>query len=221
MDQDTQILCSEASMDFLIFSCLGITPGDGIDDIMNAAINRAYRDAASHVLKIDDKRKIAKEKAVRNIKEAINTLSGTADYDKWHEKLCKELKKTYENEMSDGIAQKWVNMTMKYLYILNDVTGNFAFIKSAKAKLHVPIDRYIIRAILKNEPECLPLNEKAFKNGRLGKITFEKIEAWSHWKYEEYFKVQECLREIAKKEGVSPMDWEGSAWISEAKKNQG
>lgn len=60
-----------------------------------------------------------------------------AGYDTWHHALCDELIGYYGStgfEFNLGHAQKWVNMTMKYIYIHGalDITPVFGY-------LHVPL----------------------------------------------------------------------------------
>lgn len=55
-----------------------------------------------------------------------------AGYDTWHHALCDELIGYYGStgfEFNLGHAQKWVNMTMKYIYIHGalDITPVFGY----------------------------------------------------------------------------------------------
>lgn len=104
------------------------------------AINRAYRDFCRTIRK--EKGGInagmnlvgSKTKATVKIKEFLK--KNRSNYDQWHEDLCTALtifRYTY------GQAQKWINMTIKYLYILGS-----EFNDQDIKKLHVPIDSKII-----------------------------------------------------------------------------
>ena len=58
----------ETAINFLLYSYFGITLDSVPDKIVDAAINRAYRDASSHVLALTDKEKIRLRKKVTNLK---------------------------------------------------------------------------------------------------------------------------------------------------------
>ncbi len=202
--------CSQETMDFLLFSYFGITLEDGVQDevLLNAAIRRAYRDAASHVLHLTEKQKEdnPKEAAISVIMKAIAQLSEKQDFDTWHSDLCEELIDRYPSDvMSYGIAQKWVNMTMKYLCILHELFPESDYGKAAselKSMLHVPIDSYILEAAKKDEDLRLP----------------KLVDSWSNLKdpaaYLEYQKT------IRSRKNHRQMDWEGKAWIAIAKKRR-
>lgn len=63
------------------------------------------------------------------------------EYDVWHKNLCNQISACYESykiELSVGQAQKWLNMTIKYLYIRGgtDLSNMFRY-------CHVPLDNYV------------------------------------------------------------------------------
>lgn len=48
-------------------------------------------------------------------------VNDAEDFTKWHHSICEEIVARYEAEGIEfyvGQAQKWVNMTLKYLYVL-------------------------------------------------------------------------------------------------------
>ena len=103
--------------------------------------------------------------------------------------------KTQDIEFTVGHAQKWINMTMKYLYIYGDidVTGIFDF-------LHVPVDSYIFDAV-----------EQQFGIKR-------PCSAWSRLTdYETYLRYQKNIRAQVK---TSPLRWEFSNWLKTAKERK-
>ena len=76
--------------------------------------------------------------------DAINDLINSENADEYNEKhknICQKLTSIsspiLEEKLSIGQAQKWVNMTVKHLW-LNDL------VKCDAAFLHVPIDNYIL-----------------------------------------------------------------------------
>lgn len=106
-----------------------------------------------------------------------------------------------------GQAQKWVNMTLKYLWLLDALPKNIG-----EKDLHVPIDSYIIEIAYDNKNKfdnALGLEEKPNKS-------------WSKlYKYEKYFKIQEAIREAIKTNTTNetiPIKWKLLAWIEVAEK---
>ncbi len=117
------------------------------EKLIEAAILRAYRDASSHVLSVKpDYKDDLKKQGIAEIKKFVSNLYDTIDtwhaktdrtkeekrslYDELHRGVCKQLVNIYTDEshyatpkyrFSYGIAQKWVNMSTKYIYILYDL----------------------------------------------------------------------------------------------------
>ncbi len=228
------------AFEFLLFSYFGIVsdaeePIES-DEILEKLIERAYRDAASHVLSVkEDVKADKKREAIEKIKTALYELryiehEVTDDkichdsYDEWHEQLCDTLVQMYNGHCKDGytftygVAQKWVNMTMKYVYVVYYMSENCAFlgdfseeyahlIFTHRRSFHVPIDSYIYKAV-KGDLGIKPL-----------KSSWSKIPD-----YATYIDYQESLRkhEIFDYDfdnacGYTPIDWEGKAWIEIAK----
>ncbi len=207
------------TIDFLLFGYFGFTSEANDEIILDAVIRRAYRDAASHVLSLkDDKQKKAlKQQATQKIKEVIyQALECTTqeDFDKWHQSLCEELCNIYslacyKNDtrlFTYGIAQKWVNMTIKYLFlthllfvdIFNDsreIKHNFAVCRSTQF-YHVPLDSIVLDD-LKEEFE-------------ISSQTFD-IAKWSQIdNYDQYLMLQ---KEIRKQEVFQERKWDVGAEV--------
>lgn len=213
------------ALSFMMYAYFGIANADNRFDVINASINRAYRDAASHVLsfKNEEDKKSAKKQAKEKIDTAINQLKNCQDnYDKWHECLCDDLIGIYKKynfndgyEFTYGIAQKWVNMTMKYLYVIyyfysacgyydSDFQLEFGqMIRRYAFDFHVPIDRVITEAA-KNDFGI----SGNFKN-------WSKINT-----YDDYYSFEKAIKNHSSFDHdacsairYSPIDWEGHAWI--------
>lgn len=138
---------------FLLLSLFG-----KINDNKDAAIKRAYRDF-NRTLKAffkDDRdiRKISiknkwNEIVHQFIGEILNQSINNQDaFDKLHNAYCEKLIKTKNeiyNQLTLGQAQKWLNMTLKYLIILEEkgIEKNMQF-------FHIPIDN-VIQDILQKE----------------------------------------------------------------------
>jgi len=214
--------------DFLLFGYFGITTEDlnKKDEtyIIKICAERAYLDL-NRTLKFgpeykDDKndtKEELKEKAEGRLRfknqicECISEyiikdlICSNHDFDRGHKKLCDEIIRISEKGiitggMTYGQAQKWVNMTMKYMWLLGIWNEEF---KRVIDKIHVPVDSYIIEAVRKG---------KNFKEA--AKVT-PPTDGWSKWKdYDKYIKFQKDLRNAVEN---SPIEWEGPAWIEVAK----
>lgn len=191
------------AINFLLYSYFGITLKSAKDEIIDRAISRAYRDATNRVFSMpipDNEKEDLKKEAKNKINSFCKKVSGNNydinKYDDDHRILCKTLCgcedadkdedfvfKKYnsdhpDNKFTYGHAQKWVNMTMKYLDVIKSIFENYnseetnAKIKIFKKltgglekKLHVPVDRYILEKVFEEydndkESNLLPLKKK-------------------------------------------------------------
>lgn len=162
-----------------------------------------------------------------NILSSVKTEKGeisfeNSDFDEWHEVKCEEIINFMNNSIDKsntkilnkkekftiGQAQKWVNMTLKYLWLLN------ALPTGVKPEyLHVPIDSYII--------EIAYDNKNKFENA-LGLLEEKPKKSWSKLSdYKKYFEIQEAIRKAIKTNATNetiPIKWESLAWIEVAEK---
>ena len=195
----------EKLLKFLKFAYFGdlTKPVDG-------ASNRAYRDMCRTIrfgkFSKDDRVKLKKEVNSfldTEIKKLVNgSITSEKEFDKWHEQLCKKIIDEYKKlkiQLSYGQAQKWVNMTIKYLYIL-EVEG-YTF-DSVFENLHIPIDNYVFDAVEK---------ELGIKR---------PVDAWSKLDKKEYLKYQEDIRGELRKKNISPLIWEFENWLKEAQEDK-
>ena len=162
------MLDSEQAVWFLVFSCIGVTTNQDEQTILSKAVFRAYRDAASHVLSVKDEYKESlKQKGKDLIVGFLNELNNgeIKNYNDAHEKLCNDILNNYSNEdiykadkngkfrkMSIGIAQKWINMSVKYVYVLKstcfEATDFFEnHFDEYSDNFHIPLDSIMIEKI--------------------------------------------------------------------------
>ncbi len=187
------------ALDFLKAICFG-----AIDDPYEAASSRAYRDFSRTLRfnKIDDAiRKELRMRVTSILRERITAIDtyGAAsqeDFDSWHKETCSLIMHPYneiEISFSCGQAQKWLNMTIKYLYII----GNCSFDK-VFGFLHIPVDNYVLEIARKELGVPVPSVR------------------WSRWiDYEdEYMAYQKELRSRIKT--YEPLRWEFKYWMKEA-----
>lgn len=164
------------------------------------------------------------------IRKRFEEMNG--DFDIWHKQACDELI-SYYNEgnklverntqnkttLTYGQAQKWLNMTLKYLWLLNRLgllnEEDAAIIKNNQQHFHVPLDSYILRYVAKrgkSKTDKFPENS----NGLNSEISFE--DEWkkfgSTWSQindvNAYIGYQVKLSNAIK--GQSPLEWELVHW---------
>lgn len=149
------------------------------EDIYKKCIFRAYRDfnrTLHGFYKNENKNiiyKTCEEIIIKEIKNIISKNTKKENFDKWHKNLCFLLIEEFKNNnfiLFVGQSQKWINMTIKYLFIFKEELNikDEIFLYT-----HIPIDNIILEK----------LNYKKFKT------------SWSRIKsYEEYFSFQEEIR---------------------------
>ncbi len=246
-----------AAIEFLFFSYFSFSfetlKTEKSEIILQKLIARAYRDAASHVLSIkegnprDNQEKEKKPDYL--IFTAINDLRKNDDFSTWHNNLCKTLRDCYmtsvleykdsiNRHFSYGIAQKWINMALKYMAIIRDLCKTLPdslisapfnqeygqLIDSRREEFHVPVDRYIINAAGK-QSDNIPLPSKSDENTlnreKHYKTLSDYVLPWSRWDDESVYKnfqikLSNSIKEDAKY--LNPLDWESRSWIDEAEK---
>lgn len=110
--------------------------------------NRTLHGFGSHVRAVEV-RGSASETLIKRIASLQKTKSCTqVAFDRWHKLACGELREHFRNagfrSFTFGQAQKWVNMTIKYAFVMGDdrVPGLGDVLRFA----HVPIDNIVLSA---------------------------------------------------------------------------
>ncbi len=122
--------------------------GDTEDPYL-ASIDRAYFDMQTHTIsgnKIDIYEMRRRE--TECLYEQIMELPEEADFDDWHEKTSRKMKKMDTPvQLTYGQIQKWINMTIKYLYTLRSlgVASVDKYFVEHKDDFHAPIDSYVLK----------------------------------------------------------------------------
>lgn len=258
------IVNEKGAVDFLLFSYFGIRAKDKKDEIIDAAINKAYKDATNQgafnaLFNKGSNTEIetAKSGATENLKNLIvdKVMKTSLENDKgWHKKICEEVLKKFPKDLkkevknpdiikqrgkrvfSYGNAQKWVNMTLKNLYIISAILLKYSPVKWEKedklkwkmlynnAKhFHIPIDNYILQAVFESDKS--EQNPKRFDDESKSKISIRRVNkttykiefeeadkyTWSQIPtYEKYLKVQNVLLYLFRK---NLRDRENDQWI--------
>ena len=105
------------------------------EDLLKAAIDRAYVDMASHTLQYngfkDDEDGIKEKWSCRYNASCVisdgfkNYPLNNDTFDSWHKCIIDKMKNVYGNHnLTEGQAQKWLNMTIKYIYVFAHLFGN-------------------------------------------------------------------------------------------------
>lgn len=151
-------------------------------------------------------------KIERLISESL-LLSDVDNFDIRHKEACEAIRQAvYESNILEGFcygqAQKWLNMTMKYIWLLGLRKEQFDRLISV---IHVPVDRYIMKAASR-AGISLPR-----KDGQSKEFHADKSVSWSQWDDDAYIKFQYALRDKLRDEYSAPIIWEGPEWIRIAK----
>ncbi len=122
-------------------------------DVYDLSMQKAYRDVCRTMHKIQNfpnKNQILNE-SKQWIKNRIESLAQTdittkEEFREWHQATCDGLISIFKEFSYDvftyGQAQKWVNMTLKYLYCSGE-----ALFGRHPSLFHIPLDNYVFEAV--------------------------------------------------------------------------
>ena len=120
---------------------------------------------------------------------------------------------------SFGNAQKWVNMSVKYILVvfklLSVINEKHEFCKigkkyeDKKSQLDLPIDSCMLEKMWDIKEINIPV--RAERNGRYSP---DKVKPWSKWNKDDYIAFRESLHKAID----CPLDWEGPVWIEISEK---
>lgn len=196
--EDTSI---EVTVDGKVLEFLKTLYFGVIDNPFEAASRSAYTDMC-RTIRFNGKNGSSLRKFVDILlEEKIPELISVKDekeFTQWHHTMCSQIVDIYHAEGIEfyiGQAQKWVNMTLKYLYVLvPDVVEPFYNL------LHIPLDNYI-----------MDIAKKQYGVPALSC-------AWSRiTDYDEYLKYERMLMEVIDE---IPLDWEFSKWVESARQQK-
>lgn len=171
-------------------------------DLLTACIHRAYRDfnrtlhgfgGLENGGEIYSQAVSLLTDSLAGLKTASANQISADVFDNWHKTTCERLISLFASHgyhLFVGQAQKWVNMTMKYIFTVGEqkVPG----FGSVYAFCHVPFDNILLK--------------------RLEKYDFPTLKcAWSRLdKYDEYLERQKWIRQ---RFSFAPMDVEFQLWL--------
>lgn len=206
--------------------------GNNDDDAFNRCSDFAYRDMCRTIefnpdykelssnsseqnKIISEKKHILRNKVTGLIKHYViaHFLHSPEDFDDIHNSLCLEIIEIYKaaSNLNYGQAQKWVNMTLKNLYVYSESNRycrpdvEILSLEPLIPKMHVPIDN-IVLDILSGKKKCYVDSQKY--NLKRPKINGKEV-SWSKWDYKTYIDFQ---NEIRKTVGENPIIWELQHW---------
>ena len=173
-------------------------------DLLELCVRRAYLDLnrtlhgfATHH-SADDLRKHARQRVaelLRNLEKATVVVS-QRDFDRWHEAACAKLQTLYHDhgftDFSVGQAQKWLNMSLKYVFTLGQ--DRLPGLASLYQFAHIPLDN----VFLQRAEESLNIPRPCYSWSRLND-------------YSTYLKYQEAVRDQCS--GSAPLAVEFWLWL--------
>lgn len=196
--REGEVKAQEVSVDVKILDFLKMLYFGVTENPFEAASKRAYTDMC-RTIRFNGKSGEAMRKKVDVLLEEripdLVMIKDAKEFTFWHESSCEEIVALYAGEGIEfyiGQAQKWVNMTLKYLYVLvPDVVEPFYRF------LHIPLDNYIMDIAKKQYGvPALPC-------------------AWSRIPdYKTYLDYEERLIEVIDE---IPLDWEFLKWVESAR----
>ena len=158
------------------------------DDALNNCINRAYRDFNRTLhrfgsIENNEKITIDVKKHLFDEFQNVNTLTikTQKDFDIWHLQQCEALTRLYSlnnyNSFHIGQAQKWINMTFKYVYsygnkYLDGYDKLYQF-------CHVPLDNILIKELKTFNPPKLKTSWSRINNYE----TYLEYQSWFRDKF--------------------------------------
>ena len=155
------------------------------EDLLMAAIDRAYVDMASHTMKLFSKNDYEDKWNCRYIATSIiykaieNYPDNMQTYEEWHKNLISDIKRCYhkneskqgpnnKKKLTEGQAQKWLNMTVKYMFVFKMLLGEkdkrltkfVSFLNVGYDDLLPPVDSYLLKEIKYTRTDWSNINEE-------------------------------------------------------------
>lgn len=215
--------------DFLMYAYFGITKADPKDIILKKCAERAYLDLCRTIkfktenedIKTEYKAKIC-DKLIKEYDVLLNAVNISSynekqnTFDREHKRICEEIIGIYSKicDFTYGQAQKWLNMILKYVILLEESS-------ELKGYLHIPVDSLIMQAVGSDNAKlkhCLKLECVPKKDGTVSKYSEGTSKPWSKWNYDDYITFQNTVRKAINENTSfgSPIEWENEAWIEVA-----
>ncbi len=187
---------------------------------------------------IQSRRNAWRDDVTNIIRAQIEPLT---NFDDWHKNVCKEIKQYYTKtkdingksilvkrekirtekatKLTLGQAQKWLNMMLKYLWLLNrlDLIRDkelSLFVEKYQEFFHIPLDDNIIRYI-KRDNRYKRKHDFPCENGLTEAYIIKNFcgYEWSKLSnYKNYISYQKSIRDDLKRNNRYPLEWELTHW---------
>jgi hypothetical protein len=117
----------------------------GKNDLLTSCVRLAYRDLQRTVRGVSRYDKTGMPNRVRDLVTGAKQARTQAEFDQWHQAACQQLIEAFRNtgyqHFTVGHAQKWLNMTLKYMFVLGDRIAGYEHLFRY---CHVPIDQFVM-----------------------------------------------------------------------------
>ncbi len=179
---------------------------DANKDYLKACIKRAYRDFNRTLRGLSrvKSKKALDQNGVSVLATALGNLRAIcaqeireSKFDDWHQTTCEGLISTYKENgyarFHVGQAQKWVNMSLKYIFVLGE--QRIKGFSKAYQFCHAPLDDILLKRLEESRD-------------------FPKVRPWS--RIDHYPQYLDCQRWIRTKfNPLPPLDAEFKLWLGE------
>lgn len=165
-----------------------------------------------------------KSDLIKDIKQEVTNLPEKLKekgFREWHNDLCVKIVKhnpdvddlnvrVLKNNLSYGQAQKWVNMTLKYMWLMGLIED--------QKQLCVPIDNYILRELYGKDMDSFEITE----DGDTYKVKQKNGKTAYPWsKFPDsgfYYGLDEEIKAIIGDK--MPLAWENEVWLKSSQPNE-
>lgn len=176
------------------------------DEVIDSVARRSYADLQRTIHGFSTHPAKAKIKdythaTLRTFVANLDTCNSQEEFDKRHDQWCTSICEHFgqfshpdrDIMFHYGQAQKWLNMTLKYLAVLDHPQ-----VQRVYTYLHVPVDKYVY-----HEAAAAGIKRPPWPH------------AWSKLDREKYLNYQHSLREMVASTPYScPLDWESDVWVT-------
>jgi len=168
------------------------------NELIDYVIGKAWKDATPYERKISGSKIIEKRNKISEfLSSEIKKLDDCNDYRNWYKEVLENLSEEYLGK-NYGVAQKLLNMSVKYVYFLEIGYEKQLFsggsIRRFEDDFDVPIDRFMLNWFLYNA-----LGDEEVAN-KVGIIT-----CWNKIEYKTYLFLQPKIKDLLKRKYDRPI----------------
>lgn len=141
-----------------------------------------------------------KRKLKTELTEELDRINN--DFSFWHRNMCED----NAFGMRCGVWQKFINMAFKYMYCAYQKKEIFQQYDAVFEKCHCPVDSIIAKKVyaqLAKTDSRYELVKLVACNGNIN---------WNNMTYEQYLVIQSVIGSLAKKENLTPLEYDFAHW---------